>query len=86
VKALVTLEKSRPDLLAIGIEVLDDVQKLMEAGAARSVRVKFGGRTVAEYPVALTAAAAFIVGVAAVLVSKCSIEIEREEGGPQEQA
>ena len=79
VQALINLEKSRGDLISVGVELLDGVQKLMESRRANKLRVKFGERTVAEYPVALTAAAAFIVGLAAVLISKSSIEIEQEE-------
>jgi len=65
---------------------LDDIQKLLESGTGNKLRVKFGERTVAEYPIALTAAAAFIVGLAAVLVSKSSVEIETEEGASEGQA
>jgi hypothetical protein len=83
VQALIDLEtrqSEQGDLLAVGIELLDDVQKLVEAGGAKKVKVKFGQKIVAEYPVALTAAAAFAVGLAAVIISKATVEIEREEG------
>jgi hypothetical protein len=79
VQALVNLEKQPGDLLGAGIELLDDVQKLVESKGASKVKVKFSGKTVAEYPIALTAAAAFIVGIAAVLITKASIEIEQQE-------
>lgn len=86
VQALVNLEKHGGDLLSVGIELLDDVQKLMESRAVNKVRVKFGEKTIAEYPVAFTAAAAVIVGLAALLISKASIEIEQEEKEPEGQA
>lgn len=79
VQALVNLERAQGDLISVGVELLDDVQKLIESRGRSKVRFRFGERTVAEYPVALTAAAAFIVGLAAVLISKSSIEIEQEE-------
>lgn len=86
VQALVDLEKREGDLVSVGLEILDDVQRLMESGAAKKVRLKFGEKTVAEYPVALTAAAAVIVGLTAVLISKSSIEIEQEERIPEDQS
>jgi len=48
-------------LLNVGIELLDDIQKLVESRGAKKLRLKFSDKTVAEYPVALTAAVAFIV-------------------------
>jgi hypothetical protein len=78
VQALVNLEKGKGDLLSVGIELMDDIQKLMETRAVNKLRIKFGDRTVAEYPVAFTAAAAVIVGLAALLISRASIEIEQE--------
>lgn len=82
IQAIVDIESrqgQQGDLLSVGIELLDDVQKLVEAGGAKKVKLKFGEKTLAEYPVALTAAAAFVLGLAAVLVSKASVEIERED-------
>lgn len=84
VQALVNLEKGKGDLLSTGIELLDDMQRLMDSGTVNKLRLKFGGRTVGEYPVALTAAAAVIVGLAAVIISKATIEIEQEERTPEE--
>lgn len=79
VQALVNLERGKGDLLSVGIEMLDDVQRLVESGTVNKLRLKFAGRTIAEYPVALTAAAAVIVGVAALIISKASIEVDQEE-------
>lgn len=83
VQALINLEKREGDLLSAGIELLDDVQKLVDSKGAKKVRLRFGEKVVAEYPVAFTAAAAFVVGLAAVLISKSSIEIEHEESEPE---
>ncbi|HPP75264.1 MAG TPA: DUF4342 domain-containing protein, partial [Armatimonadota bacterium] len=67
-------------------ELLDDIQRLMESGTVNKVRIKFGGRTITEYPVALTAFAALAVGLAAVIISKATIEIEQEERSSEGQA
>ncbi|MEN6370742.1 MAG: DUF4342 domain-containing protein [Armatimonadota bacterium] len=83
VQALVNLEKGKGDLLSVGIELLDDVQRIMDSGTVNKLRLKFGGRTVGEYPVALTAAAAVIVGLAAAIISRATIEIEQEERTPE---
>lgn len=79
VQAVIDLEKGKGDLLSVGIELLDDVQKLMETRAVNKLRIKFGDRPVADYPVAFTAATAVLVGVAALLISKLSVEVEQEE-------
>jgi hypothetical protein len=80
VRAIALLEeRSSRDLLSVAMELADDVQRLLRAGAAKRIRVKFGGKVIKEIPVALTAAAALVLGVAAVLITKSSIEIEREE-------
>lgn len=72
-------ERQNRDLLAVAIDLVDEIQRLVKAGAAKKVRVKFGGKVVKEIPVALTAAAALALSVAAVLITKSSIEIVREE-------
>lgn len=84
VQTLVNIEQKRQsDLVSVGIELLDDIQKMVQGPACKKLRVKFGERTVAEYPIALTAAAALFVGLAAILISKSSIEIEHEEEEPE---
>lgn len=81
VGALASLEKEdRADLMALGIEVADEVQKLIAGGPIRRLRIKYGGKLVAEKTVAFGAVAALAVGVAAILVSKLMIEVERGEG------
>lgn len=84
VSALVAIEKSPQstgtDLLSLGAEMADEVQRLVGSGPISKLRVKYGSKLVAEMPVALTAAAALAVGVAAVLISRLIIEVERGEG------
>ncbi|MCL5104643.1 MAG: hypothetical protein M1133_11110 [Armatimonadetes bacterium] len=61
------------------IDVLEDIQGLASKGRPKALRVKFGDKTVAEVPIALTAAAALGAGLAAVLLSKLVIEIVHED-------
>jgi hypothetical protein len=82
VGALAVLEKrpvNRTDLLALGAEIADEVQKLVGGGPIRRLRVKYGNKLLTETPVALTAAAALAVGVAAVLITKLIIEVDKDE-------
>ncbi len=64
--------------LDVAIELLEDIQKMVGRGVPKSVRIRFGDKTVARVPLALTAAAAFAAGLAAVLITKLAIDIERE--------
>ena len=79
VKALTRLESSGQDLVSLGVEILNDIQKIVGAAAASKVRIRYGGRLVKEAPLSLTTTAALVLGVAAVLITKASLEIEREE-------
>jgi hypothetical protein len=82
IAALAAIERSqacRPDLLALGAEVADEVQHLVNGGPIRKLRLKYGNRVITEKPVALTAAAAIAAALAAVLVTKLAIEVERTE-------
>lgn len=65
--------------LDVAIEVLEDIQKIISGGRPKTLRVKLGDKTLAEFPVALTAAAAFAAGLTAVLLTKLAIEIEHED-------
>ncbi len=85
VQALVNLEKREPDLLSVGIEIIDDVQRLLEAPAIKGIRVRFGDRTVAGYPVRFIGTAAVVVGLAAALLSRTSIDIEQQEGASEQE-
>jgi hypothetical protein len=83
VAALAYLERSKPtsgaaEIISISAELLDEVQRLLDAGVIRKIRVKLGKRTLREIPVSLTAIGALAVGLLAVLVTQFVIEIERD--------
>lgn len=81
VVALSRLEQTHPprnDLLSVGGEIMDEVQRLLDRGAVRRIRVKLGRRTLKEIPVTLTALGALSVGLAAVLISLFAIELDRD--------
>ena len=80
VAALTRLEQTRgpSDLLTVGADLLDEVERLLRAGAIRKIRVRLGNRTLKEIPVSLTAVGAVLIGVLAVLVTRFVIELERE--------
>jgi len=80
VAALAHLEKTRGpgDILTVGADVLDEVERLLRAGAIRKIRVRLGDRTLKEIPVSLTAVGAVLIGILAVLVTRFVIELERE--------
>jgi hypothetical protein len=83
IAALAHLERNRPtssaaDIISITADLLDEVQRLLEAGVIRKIRVKLGHRTLKEIPVSLTAVGAIVIGVLAVLVTRFVIEIERD--------
>lgn len=65
--------------LDVAIEVMGDIQKIISGGRPKMLRVRLGDKTLAEFPLALTAAAAFTAGLAAVLLTKLAIEIEHED-------
>jgi hypothetical protein len=74
------LEQSRgpSDLLTVGADLLDEVERLLRAGAIRKIRVRLGNRTLKVIPVSLTAIGAVLIGLLAVLVTQFVIELERE--------
>jgi len=81
VEALASIEKQhRADLLSLGVEMADEVQKLLAGGPIRKLRIKYGGKLIAEKAVALTAAATIAIGVAAILISRLNVEVDRGEG------
>jgi len=94
VTALAAIEKNgagpreigagRKDLMALGAEVADEVKKLVAGGPFRKLRVKYGDRLIHETPVALTAAVALAVGIAAVVITKLVVEVDRGEEGAAE--
>ena len=74
----------RKDLMALGAEVADEVKKLVAGGPFRKLRVKYGDRLIHETPVALTAAVALAVGLAAVVITKLVVEVDKGEEGAAE--
>ena len=83
VAALAHLERSKQtsgasDLISVTADLLDEVQRLLDAGVIRRIRIKLGNRTLREIPVSLTAVGALAVGLLAVLVSRFVIELERD--------
>jgi len=78
VGALASLEKRQRDIFTMVAELVDEIGKLLDSTPARKVRLKLGRKVVAEIPVALTAAAGFLLGLAAVFVTKAAVELEKE--------
>jgi len=78
-QALIRAAEKTSDALDIAIDVLEDIQKVISSGRPKLLKVRLGDKVVAEVPVALTAAAAFAAGLAAVLLTKLAIEIEHED-------
>ena len=78
IEALASLEKRQRDIITIVAELMDEIGKLLESTPARKVRLKLGHKVVAEIPVALTAAAGFLLGLAAVFITKAAVELEKE--------
>ena len=66
-------------MLDVAIDLLEDIQKVVSGGRPKKVKVRLGDRVIAEMPVALTAVAAIATGLAAVLLTKLVVEVERED-------
>ena len=84
VVALATVEKGRSgrkDLLVLGAEIAAEVQKVISGGPIKKLRVKYGSKIIHESPVALTAAAAAAVALAALLITKLVIEVDKGDAG-----
>lgn len=65
--------------LDVAVELLEDTQKIIGRGRPKKLKVRLGSKVIAEMPLALTAAAMVAIGLAAVLLSKLTIEIEHDE-------
>ncbi len=78
-RALVNAAERVNAALDVCIDMLGDVQKVVSGGQPKTLKVKLGDKTLAEFPVALTAAAAIAVGIAAVLLTKLTIDVEHED-------
>ena len=82
ITALAIVERcnqSDGDLIALGVEVVDEVHKLVGRGPIKRLRIKFGNRILTEKSVALTAAATLAVALTAVLITRLVIEVDRGE-------
>jgi hypothetical protein len=83
VTALANLEKSQSsgvDVAGMTAELMDDVQRLLEAGGAiRKLRVRLGDRVIREIPVEVTAVGAILIGILAVLATRLTIDIIRDQ-------
>lgn len=78
-QVLINAAEKASDALDVAIDVLEDIQRIISSGRPKALKVRLGDKTVAEFPVALTAAAAFAAGLAAVLLTKLVIEVEHED-------
>lgn len=82
VQALAVLERRRRErgegLVNISSELIDEIKRLASEGVARKLRVKLGERPVAEISVTFGQAAAVVLSIAALLLSKIVIEVIRE--------
>jgi Domain of unknown function (DUF4342) len=71
-----------------GSELLEQVKKLIHEGNVRRVRIKQGGRTVAEFPLTAGVVGTVVapilaaVGALAALLNECTIEVERAADAP----
>lgn len=83
VQALVVAERRKrtmaEDVVHIGAELVNEIEGLSKSGPVKRIRLRLGDRVVKDFPVALTGAAAVIAALAGVLLSKLSVEVEREE-------
>ena len=79
IAAVIDLEKRSGDLASIGLELLDDIQKLLDDGNPRKIQFKLGGKLIKDYPVASGATAVVAIGLIAILFNKMTVHIEREK-------
>lgn len=82
VSALMIIEKQKhpeADLIEMAGNIVNEAQRIVERGPIKKLRIKLGDKILKEIPVALSAAAAFGVVLAAVLVTNLVIEADRGE-------
>lgn len=71
-----------------GNQLADAVQKLIDAGNVRRIRIRQGTKTIAEFPLTIGVVGAVFapmlaaVGALAALVTECTIDVERELDEP----
>jgi hypothetical protein len=63
--------------LAIGTDILNDVQHTLNGGRIRRVRIKLGNRIIREIPVETAALSAVLIAAAAIIISQLSIEVDK---------
>lgn len=64
--------------MAVGSDILDEVQHTLNGGRIRRVRIKLGNRTIREIPVRAAALTAILIAAAAVIVSQLSVEVDKD--------
>jgi Domain of unknown function (DUF4342) len=71
-----------------GEQLVDKVKELVHEGNVRRLRVRHEGHTVLEVPITLAAVGVILapllaaLGALAAVLTRCTIEIEREEDEP----
>ncbi len=80
--ALVDLERNRSsavDMGGLAVELLDDVQRLLDAGGQiRKLRIRIGDKVMREIPLELTTVTAIVVAAVAILASRLAIDVIRD--------
>ena len=72
-----------------GNQLAAAVQKLLDEGNVRRIRIRQGTRTIAEFPLTVGIVGAMFapmlaaVGAVAALVTECTIDVERELDEPK---
>ncbi|ADL08579.1 DUF4342 domain-containing protein [Thermosediminibacter oceani] len=96
VKALIILEEEQKegfkleDLGTKGSMLLEKIKELIRKGNVTRLRIKQGDRVLLEIPVTVGAIGAILapylaaIGVIAALVTRCTIQIEKENGEKEE--
>ena len=83
-QALVLAERGKKEsgegVVSLVGELVDSLTDLAKEGETSKLRVKLGDRVVKEVPLAAGAAAGLILSLAAVLLTRCVIEVVREKG------
>ncbi len=89
VEALITLERDekarREEIFVRGNELVEKIKEIVRKGNINRLRVKQDDQVLVEIPVtagvvgALLAPQLAIIGAVAALVSKCTVEIEKNE-------
>jgi len=97
VNALIILEEEKEkdilnlgNLSAKGNQLLEKIKELIRMGNVTRLRIKHGEMVLLEIPVAVGAVGAILapylaaIGVIAALVTRCTIQIEKENGEKEE--